>query len=338
MGDVIIDPEDPFNQLQTTQPEMLTQRQRSQLVKFEFDKEANEAVLSFRNYRNVVAGRKIKNHNAQLNYKYDPTSELVNVGLIAAYNLGKQLFQEDASVFSSAAAEGAKTENKALSFDLNNQFDYKIASSEAASSLGVNYLRNKYQRTSKIDNTEQGASTPFSPNGEQKLTTIYLNNNFEYGDLSVDLNANLLRYGLSGFRGECQTCFPSGATNIDKSGTKFNYEAGLGYKFSELFTPFVTYSQTHRVPTVQEMFFSNDDGNGVNPALKPERAKTWQVGFNAFGHNLVKNDVFGLKVLYYHTKVKDYIYNENFYLTDASGYGHSFILHLNNPDTTTFQA
>ncbi len=336
MGDVIIDPEDPTNQLQTTQPEMLTQRQRSQLVKFEFDKEASEAVLSFRNYRNVVAGRKIKNHNAQLNYKFDPTSELVSLTLIAAYNLGKQLFQEDASVFSSAAAEGARTKNKALSLDLNNQFDYKIASGEAASTLGVNYLQNKYQRKSKIDNTEQGASTPFSPNGEQKLATIYLNNNFQYDDLSVDLNANVLRYRLSGFRGECQTCIPSNATNIDKSGTKFNYEAVLGYKLSELFTPFVTYSQTHRVPTVQEMFFSNDGGNGVNPALKPERAKTWQVGFNAFGHNLVKNDVFGLKVLYYHTKVKNYIYNDNFYLTDASGNGYSFILHLNNPDETTF--
>ena len=46
--------------------------------------------------------------------------------------------------------------------------------------------------------------------------------------------------------------------------------------------PFFTYSRTHRMPNIQEMFFSQVSDVGVNTALKPEQSDTYQLGFNTY--------------------------------------------------------
>ena len=61
--------------------------------------------------------------------------------------------------------------------------------------------------------------------------------------------------------------------------------------------PFVSFARTHRMPNIQEMFFSQIGDVGVNTALKPEQANTYQLGFNVFKRNLLTdNDTLGLKV------------------------------------------
>lgn len=114
----------------------------------------------------------------------------------------------------------------------------------------------------------------------------------------------------------------------------------LSADIHELFTPFVSFARTNRAPNVQEMFFSNNEGNGINPFLKPEQDNTWQIGFNSFKYGLLKDDDrFSFKTVYYHTKIKDYIYNEQFYLEDPSKDPPSsqFYMHLNSADDTIFK-
>ena len=121
------------------------------------------------------------------------------------------------------------------------------------------------------------------------------------------------------------------AANVDRSDTEFNYSFMISSKLHDLFMPFVSYSKTSRSPNVQEMFFSTNDGNGVNPFLRPEVAKTWQIGFNSYKENfLLDDDILGFKVLYYKTNVDDFIYNKSFYTTDA------FMIHLNQTELTKF--
>ncbi|MGF7452810.1 TonB-dependent receptor domain-containing protein [Pasteurella bettyae] len=89
-----------------------------------------------------------------------------------------------------------------------------------------------------------------------------------------------------------------------------NYSATLSAYIHDLFTPFVSYSKTHRVPNVKEMFFSTLGDYGVNTDLKPEQAKTVQIGFNGFKENIfTDNDKLGFKALIYRTRVKDHIFN-----------------------------
>lgn len=98
--------------------------------------------------------------------------------------------------------------------------------------------------------------------------------------------------------------------NASGSHRKVNYSAGLSVNLHDLFTPFVTYSNTYRVPNIREMFFSNFGKYGINPNLAPEQAKTLQFGFNSFKEGLfTDDDKFGFKLTFYRSKIKDYIYN-----------------------------
>ncbi|MDO4429801.1 MAG: TonB-dependent receptor [Lonepinella koalarum] len=109
---------------------------------------------------------------------------------------------------------------------------------------------------------------------------------------------------------------------------RINYSATLSAYFHDLFTPFVSYSQTHRAPNIKEIFFSNLGDYGVNTNLQPEKAKTIQVGFNGFKEGLfTESDKLGFKLLFYKTRLKNYIYNvQHTPIGSAPGL---FILHKN---------
>ncbi|AHG78596.1 Heme utilization protein [Mannheimia varigena USDA-ARS-USMARC-1312] len=91
---------------------------------------------------------------------------------------------------------------------------------------------------------------------------------------------------------------------------RINYSATLSAYIHDLFTPFISYSQTHRAPNIKEIFFSNLGDYGVNTALQPEQAKTTQFGINGLKEGVFsEKDKLGFKVLFYNTHLKNYIYN-----------------------------
>ena len=76
------------------------------------------------------------------------------------------------------------------------------------------------------------------------------------------------------------------------------------------FMPFISYSRTHRMPNIQEMYFSQIGDSGVNTALKPEQANTYQIGFNTFKKGIFKpDDVLGFKLVAYRSRINNYIHN-----------------------------
>ncbi|HDL5595086.1 TPA: TonB-dependent receptor, partial [Mannheimia haemolytica] len=90
--------------------------------------------------------------------------------------------------------------------------------------------------------------------------------------------------------------FPHTATGKHK---RINYSATLSAYIHDLFTPFISYSQTHRAPNIKEIFFSNLGDYGVNTALQPEQAKTTQFGINGFKERVFsEEDKLGFKVLF----------------------------------------
>lgn len=89
-----------------------------------------------------------------------------------------------------------------------------------------------------------------------------------------------------------------------------NYSVSLTANVNNYFTPFISYAKTHRAPTVQETFFSSLADAGVNLALKPETARTQQIGFNGFMNGAITNqDKIGYKITAYKTKIDDFIHN-----------------------------
>ncbi|WP_249961001.1 TonB-dependent receptor domain-containing protein [Histophilus somni] len=99
---------------------------------------------------------------------------------------------------------------------------------------------------------------------------------------------------------------------IKKGGSRShdNYSASFSADFHPLFSPFVSYAKTHRVPNIKEMYFSEIGDLAVRTDLKSEKAKTIQFGINGYKNGVFSDfDVLGFKILAYQTKIRDYILN-----------------------------
>ncbi|WP_424409507.1 TonB-dependent receptor domain-containing protein [Pasteurella sp. PK-2025] len=112
---------------------------------------------------------------------------------------------------------------------------------------------------------------------------------------------------------EVEQCREVNFTLPDQSaGKMYNYSATLSANIHDLFTPFVSYSKSHRAPNIREVFFSSVSDYGVNTHLRPEKAKVVQLGVNGYQEKVFTGkDKLGYKVVYYHTRVKDFIYNSD---------------------------
>jgi probable tonB-dependent receptor HI_1217 len=180
----------------------------------------------------------------------------------------------------------------------------------------------------------------FQPDGKQDFFSIYANNSVQKDIYRLDFSINSLKYNYQGKYSKCieeRTC-GDGEFWVDDTGkrTAINYSGAFSAEIHDLFMPFISYSKSERVPNIQELYFSQQTIHGIKNGLKNEKAKTWQLGFNGFKSDLLKNgDVFGFKTLYYNTKIKNYIHTVaiprigNSYDPDYQLYPH---LEFNNYD------
>ncbi|TCP97649.1 hemoglobin/transferrin/lactoferrin receptor protein [Cricetibacter osteomyelitidis] len=187
-------------------------------------------------------------------------------------------------------------------------------------------------------------SSIFQPSGKQKFTTFYIDNHLAKDIFNLNYNVNFVNYRFNGeyanyfidyedyvghySENEILKNFCDKELSLDgqtyyyycalheaitkKSGKRnnINHSLVLNADIHELFNPFISYSKTHRMPNIQEMFFSQIGTIGVNTKLKPEQAQTYQIGFNSAKEGLFSdNDRFGLKLVFYRSKIKDYIHN-----------------------------
>lgn len=177
-------------------------------------------------------------------------------------------------------------------------------------------------------------STILQPSGEQKITSIYLDTSLTKDIYRLDYSVNLVNYRFNGeYTGYYNTeedfkrafgedsaeyrenCTPSCGLYepiYKKSGKKHavNHSLSLSAAINDYFMPFATYSHTNRMPNIQEMYFSQLSDSGVNTALKPEQANTFQLGFNTFKKGVLKeDDELGIKLVGYRSRIKNYIHN-----------------------------
>ncbi len=302
---------------QLNDEKMMRQSPKNRLFKLEFEGEKNRAIFSYRNYDNHLAKRKINSDSYQLNYNFKQNN-LIDIGLITAYQKSTQAFDKGASLgWFVLDKEGMmESQNKAFSFDINNIAKLNILDNlYYEAKFGMSFLDNDYQRITN-DKDWKTFTTEFGliPQGRQKIYNYYLNNYFLYDKFSLDANLNLQKFKLSGQKGECSSdnylCYPKEAGNLTLKDTNFNYSLLASLNLDTLFSPFLSYTKATRPLNVQEFFTSGAYDTNINTNLKPESAKTFQVGFNSFMHGLLSDDdTFGLKIIYYKIDVDNYIYD-----------------------------
>ncbi|EIJ67456.1 TonB-dependent receptor domain-containing protein [Pasteurella bettyae] len=277
-----------------------------------------EFKLSSRRYNNSIVGRDIDSKTHSFEAKYNPDSKWVDLSFLAAKTVTEQVYTDNAKLWT---LEDATTQNKFITFDLKNTSRFELGDFNGSVTYGGNIYRNKYERGIPEKNNDSGAiaNAAFGPAGKQNINSLYLDSEFNYDILTLNAGLTYSRYNLKGYKPACDSddavyCMPAGAMNIDRKYTKVNPSVTLSLQVTDWLQPFVSYSETARAPNVQEMFNTSRNGLSVNPYLKPETAKTYEIGFNINKDNLLlDNDLFGMKVVYFNSHIKDYIFNMSYY-------------------------
>lgn len=317
------------------EPGSLQSRSRSHLLKFEYGDDHQNLGAQIRTLDNKIGSRKIENRNYQVNYNFNNNSYL-DLNLMAAHNIGKTIYPKGGFFAGWQVADKLIAKNVANIVDINNSHTFLLPKEiDLKTTLGFNYFTNEYSKNRFPEELSlfyndashdrgnysnlgrlKGAqgllpqrSVILQPSGKQKFKTVYFDTALSKGIYHLNYSVNFTHYA---FNGE-YVGYENGAEPIlHKSGHKkaFNHSATLSAELSDYFMPFFTYSRTHRMPNIQEMFFSQVSDAGVNTALKPEQSDTYQLGFNTYKKGLfTQDDVLGIKLVGYRSFIKNYIHN-----------------------------
>ena len=323
------------------EPGSLQSRSRSHLLKFEYGDDHHTLGAQLRTLDNKIGSRKIENRNYQFNYNFNDHNYL-DLNLMAAHNIGKTIYPKGGFFAGWQVADKLITKNVANIVDINNSYTFLLPKEiDLKTTLGFNYFTNEYNKNRfpeelslfyVNESHDQGSyslsnkgrysgskgllpqrSVILQPSGKQKFKTVYFDTALSKGIYHLDYSVNFTHYAFNGeYVGYENTPTQINEPILHKSGhkTAINHSAILSADINDYFMPFFTYSRTHRMPNIQEMFFSQVSDVGVNTALKPERAETYQLGFNTYKKAVfTEEDVLGLKLVGYRSFIKNYIHN-----------------------------
>lgn len=325
------------------EPGSLQSRSRSHLLKFEYSDDRHTLGAQIRTLDNKIGSRKIENRNYQVNYNFNNNSYL-DLNLMAAHNIGKTIYPKGGFFAGWQVADKLIAKNVANIVDINNSHTFLLPKEiDLKTTLGFNYFTNEYSKNRfpeelslfyNDDSHDQGLysksqrgrysgsqgllpqrSVILQPSGKQKFKTVYFDTALSKGIYHLNYSVNFTHYAFNGEYVGYENTTNKDKDNepiLHKSGHKkaFNHSATLSAELSDYFMPFFTYSRTHRMPNIQEMFFSQVSDAGVNTALKPEQSDTYQLGFNTYKKGLfTQDDVLGIKLVGYRSFIKNYIHN-----------------------------
>lgn len=301
-------------------PQNLKQRPQSHIAKIELNLGAFDSVAQYRTYKNTLAGRKMQNNTYQIEANFNPTNPLINTKFSGAIsqNLQKYLDKEK---WAYMPMDGIKTTNNSTQIDISNTAEFgrvdsgfdEISNNYGANfgakiTFGANYFRNGYKTNSNFyENLKKFylfyAANSFHPQGKQEAKSLYLNTEFDFGRANLETNFDYTFAKLSGFHNifsqiDSNENMLYTQENITRHYNYPNLSATFSLKIDPLFSPFFTYSRTHRMPNPQEFFFthSTSASGEINRDLRAESADTFGIGFNAYKHgNFFEDDIFGLK-------------------------------------------
>ncbi|HHF3548062.1 TPA: TonB-dependent receptor [Haemophilus influenzae] len=321
------------------EPGSLQSRSRSHLLKFEYGDDHHTLGAQIRTLDNKIGSRKIENRNYQVNYNFNNNSYL-DLNLMAAHNIGKTIYPKGGFFAGWQVADKLITKNVANIVDINNSHTFLLPKEiDLKTTLGFNYFTNEYSKNRFPEELSLFYNDPshdrgndsnlgrfkgsrsllpqrsviLQPSGKQKFKTVYFDTALSKGIYHLNYSVNFTHYAFNGeYVGYESTQKQINEPILHKSGHKkaFNHSATLSAELSDYFMPFFTYSHTHRMPNIQEMFFSQVSNAGVNTALKPEQSDTYQLGFNTYKKGLfTQDDVLGVKLVGYRSFIKNYIHN-----------------------------
>ncbi|WP_079992561.1 TonB-dependent receptor domain-containing protein [Campylobacter pinnipediorum] len=199
-------------------PSSLAQKTKSNIAKVEYKDNINKLVLSYRDYKTALTGRKVTSNNYQLDYNLkSPEYKNLDLNLIVAKSIGKQQYKAGSTFAGVELLKNIQAKNTSTTFDISNTFDNDFGNDgNIKTRIGFNLLKNRYEKSRHPkelnfleDNFKdaQGfarmklgyeANTLY-PEGGQKFNTVYIDNEINYGIFTFTTNIN---YAKNSFWGE----------------------------------------------------------------------------------------------------------------------------------------
>jgi hemoglobin/transferrin/lactoferrin receptor protein len=182
------------------------------------------------------------------------------------------------------------------------------------------------------------SATGVNPSGVSKLASVFDTTTVILGP--VDITGGL-RYDYFTVDGKASALagnplgLPVGTFDVNVAQGRLNPSFKVALNAIDWFQPYVSYAETFRPPTSNELMVGGDHPSGgtaaqfiPNPNLKPEVAKTWEVGVNIVRDGIVTaDDSLRIKADVFVSRIDNYITAQ---LTPASA-----AYFANNPGTST---
>ncbi|WP_173931003.1 TonB-dependent receptor [Chelativorans sp. Marseille-P2723] len=151
-----------------------------------------------------------------------------------------------------------------------------------------------------------GGSDVYTPSGKRRVWGAYIQDKIRFDWFEIVGALRYDSYSLDGASGESSGDRLSPRLTVGISPFEGGAMSGLQF--------YGTYAEGYRSPTVTETLMSGLHPNGVvfpflpNPDLRPETAKTWELGINYGVDGLFHgDDRLRLKAAYFHNDISDYI-------------------------------
>lgn len=293
----------------------------------------------------------LQNNTYNMNYRFNPDSDLFDVRLDAYFN------RTDMRYTGSSADVGAYVDREIESystggslantsaFDLSDELFLKLY-------YGASYNKDDYRVVS--GGSSRGSNAP----GVLEKASVFADATFSWGVFDLVAGLRYDHYDLSGTRQARQAGTGAGwieecpgpedcpAEDVNRRGGSLDPKVSLVVKPTDWLQLYATYAHTFRPPVSAEVFWgllANDGGPGSgihnNIGLRPERSRGWDLGFNVRKDGLFfEDDAAFLKVGYFNNKISDYITAHVIDIDRCAGPAECYIgsaTWINVPGTTT---
>ncbi|MDH4981583.1 TonB-dependent receptor [Hyphomicrobium sp. D-2] len=191
-------------------------------------------------------------------------------------------------------------ETEAWGVDAWNRSRFDTLVGSASLQYGLEYSSSEFSASEQYPN-----AAPFAKvSGTRELGGAFLRG-------SLDLTSWLAVNGGLRYDAYRTEATPRNSASISNEGNALLPSAGITVTPWSGIQLFGKYAEGYRPPTVREIAGTSGDGSGwagPNPNLRPEQSESWEVGVNALGNDLLRqDDQYRLKVAYFDSSYADYI-------------------------------
>ena len=255
----------------------------------------------------------VRSETFTMNYAYKPIDNpLVHLRLNAYRNNVEMEYLRGLNA--TALSVGRNIDVEGQGFDISNTSRFNLGAVKVKAEYGYEYFEDEFD----VINSRTTPGRGVNPSGGSSVAGAFSQTTFSYGIVDFIAGLRYDMYSIDG-TGSISSTNPiglqGGPFEVHRDVDRLNPKATLAFTPFAWLQPYVTYSETMRFPTVNEVFTGgNHPGSGPaqsffpNPFLEPEIAKGWEFGFNVKRDALLTPyDIFRLKAAYFALDVENYI-------------------------------